>query len=94
MDLIKRQVHRSGREIELQAQEFKLLEYLMRNVGKVINRATLLENVWDSEQDRRRTVVETYISRLRSKIDRGFTDHLFQGSMVPAGNGQLCSASR
>jgi two-component system OmpR family response regulator len=78
MDLIKRQVHRSGKEIELQAQEFKLLEYLMRNVGKVVNRATLLENVWDSEQDRRRTVVETYISRLRSKIDRGFTDHLVE----------------
>jgi two-component system, OmpR family, response regulator len=78
MDLIKREVTRSGRPIELQAQEFRLLEYLMRNAGKVVTRGDLLENVWESEVDRRRTVVETYISRLRSKIDKGFEQELLE----------------
>ena len=66
MDLIRRSVHRAGKAIELQAQEFRLLEYLMRNMGRVVTRAMLLENVWDLHFDPRTNIVETHISRLRA----------------------------
>lgn len=72
MDLLKRTVTRSGQEIELQPQEFKLLEYLLRNADRVVTRTMLLENVWDFHFDPQTSIVETHISRLRSKIDRGF----------------------
>ena len=72
MDLLKRTVSRAGRHIELQPQEFKLLEYLMRHAGRVVTRTMLLEHVWGFHFDPQTTVVETHISRLRSKIDRGF----------------------
>jgi two-component system, OmpR family, response regulator len=78
LDLIKRVVTRSGRRIELQAQEFKLLEYLMRNVGQVVTRTMLLENVWEVRFDPKTTLVETHISRLRRKIDRGFGEELLE----------------
>jgi two-component system OmpR family response regulator len=78
MDLIKRTVSRSGRAIELQVQEFKLLEYLMRNAGKIVTRVMLLEHVWESHVEQNTGIVETYISRLRSKIDRGFSEELLQ----------------
>jgi two-component system OmpR family response regulator len=78
VDLIKRVVTRSGRRIELQAQEFKLLEYLMRNAGQIVTRALLLEKVWDVHFDPKTTVVETHISRLRRKIDRGFGEELLE----------------
>ena len=71
MDLIRRTVHRAGKEIELQAQEFRLLEYLMRNMNRTVTRAMLLENVWDLHFDPRTNIVETHISRLRGKVDRG-----------------------
>ena len=71
IDLIQRSVVRGGKVIELQAQEFKLLEYLMRNAGRVVTRAMLLENVWNLHFDPRTNIVETHMSRLRSKIDRG-----------------------
>jgi two-component system OmpR family response regulator len=71
MDLIRRTVHRAGRAIDLQAQEFRLLEYLMRNMGRVVTRAMLLENVWDLHFDPRTNIVETHMSRLRAKVDRG-----------------------
>jgi two-component system OmpR family response regulator len=72
MDLIRRTVVRGGRTIELQAQEFRLLEYLLRNAGRVVTRTMLLENVWDLHFDPRTNLVETHMSRLRSKVDRGF----------------------
>ncbi|WP_300375820.1 response regulator transcription factor [Henriciella sp.] len=71
MDRLKRSVTRAGKQIDLQPTEFRLLEYLMRNKGKVVTRTMLLENVWDFNFDPRTNIVETHISRLRSKIDRG-----------------------
>jgi two-component system OmpR family response regulator len=72
MDLIRRTVTRAGRRIELQPREFRLLEYLMRRAGEVVTRTMLLEGVWDFHFDPRTSVVETHISRLRGKIDKGF----------------------
>jgi two-component system OmpR family response regulator len=72
MDLISRKVTRGGRQIDLQPQEFRLLEYLMRNAGRVVTRTMLLEKVWEFNFDPKTTVVETHISRLRGKIDKGF----------------------
>ncbi len=76
MDLIRRTVSRAGQRIELQAREFQLLEYLMRHAGRVVTRTMLLENVWEFHFDPKTTVVETHVSRLRSKIDRGFGEEL------------------
>lgn len=78
LNRLERTVTRRGERIELQPQEFRLLEYLMRNSGQVVTRAMLLENVWDFHFDPRTTVVETHISRLRAKIDRDFDDELIQ----------------
>ena len=72
MDLLKREVKRAGKHIELLPQEFKLLEFLMRSDGRVVTRTMLLESVWDFHFDPKTTVVETHVSRLRSKVDRGF----------------------
>jgi two-component system OmpR family response regulator len=72
MDLVQRSVTRHGHLIELLPQEFRLLEYLLRNAGRVVTRTMLLENVWDLHFDPRTNIVETHLSRLRSKIDRGF----------------------
>ena len=68
MDLIKRRVTRAGREIDLQPREFSLLEYLMRRPGQIATRTMLLEGVWDYHFDPKTNIVETHISRLRSKI--------------------------
>jgi two-component system OmpR family response regulator len=72
LDRLKRVVRRAGSEIELQPQEFKLLEYLMLHAEQIVTRAMLLENVWGFNFDPRTSVVETHISRLRSKVDRNF----------------------
>jgi two-component system OmpR family response regulator len=71
MDLIKRTVRRAGAAIDLQPREFQLLEYLLRNEGRVVTRTMLLEHVWNFHFDPKTNIVETHISRLRSKIDRG-----------------------
>jgi two-component system, OmpR family, response regulator len=71
MDLIRRTVSREGRPVTLQPQEFRLLEYLMRNADRVVTRAMLLEHVWDLHFDPRTNIVETHISRLRAKLDCG-----------------------
>jgi DNA-binding response OmpR family regulator len=71
MDLIARTVHRAGQAVDLQAQEFRLLEYLVRNAGRAVTRAMLLENVWKLNFDPRTNIVETHMSRLRAKLDRG-----------------------
>ncbi len=76
MDLLKRRVHRQGKQIDLQHREFRLLEYLMQNAGRVVTRTMLLEAVWDFHFDPQTTVVETHISRLRAKVDRGFDQEL------------------
>lgn len=72
LDLLERRVTRAGRRIDLQPQEFKLLEYLMRHAGRVVTRTMLLENVWEFHFDPQTTVVETHISRLRGKVDQPF----------------------
>ena len=68
MDLLKRTVMRGGREIELQPREFQLLEFLMRNADRVVTRTMLLESVWDFHFDPKTNIVETHVSRLRSKL--------------------------
>ena len=78
MDLIARKVNRSGREIDLQPREFQLLEYLLRNAGKTVTRTMLLENVWEFHFDPRTNIIETHISRLRSKVDKGFDSELIE----------------
>lgn len=72
MDLIRRTVRRGGQGIDTQPREFRLLEVLMRNCGRVVTRTMLLERVWDFHFDPKTSVVETHISRLRSKIDKPF----------------------
>ena len=78
MDLLARKVTRANRAIDLQPQEFRLLEYLLRNAGRIVTRTMLLENVWEFHFDPKTTVVETHISRLRGKVDRGFDSELIQ----------------
>jgi len=78
LNLIQRVVSRGGREIELRPREFHLLEYLLRNAGKVVTRTMLLERVWDFNFDPRTNVVETHISRLRGKIDKPFDEKLIK----------------
>jgi two-component system OmpR family response regulator len=68
LDLILRKVMRDGREIELFPREFALLEYLMRRPEQIVTRTMLLEGVWDYHFDPKTNIVETHISRLRSKI--------------------------
>src|ERR1700751_228896 len=67
---------RRGEEIVLQPREFRLLEYLMKHAGQVVTRTMLLENVWDYHFDPQTNVIDVHISRLRSKIDKGFTQPL------------------
>ena len=76
LDLITRKVCRGGVEIDLQPREFRLLEVLMRNKGRVVTRTMLLERVWSFHFDPKTSVVETHISRLRTKIDKPFATEL------------------
>ncbi|PZU61199.1 MAG: DNA-binding response regulator [Sphingobium sp.] len=69
MDLLKREVRRGDRAIELQPREFRLVEYLMRHAGQVVTRTMLLEGVWDYHFDPGTNVIDVHISRLRRKID-------------------------
>jgi two-component system, OmpR family, response regulator len=89
MDLIGRKVRRGRQEIDLQPREFRLLEYLMRNAGRVVTRTMLLEHVWEFHFDPKTNIVETHISRLRSKIDRGFDAELLE---TVRGSGYLLRA--
>ncbi|MEJ5978486.1 response regulator transcription factor [Novosphingobium sp. PS1R-30] len=74
MDLLSRKVRRSGKPVELQPREFRLLEYLLRHVDQVVTRTMLLEGVWDYHFDPGTNVIDVHISRLRRKIDDG-ADH-------------------
>jgi two-component system, OmpR family, response regulator len=76
LDLLSRQVKRAGQKIDLQPREFRLLEYLMRHAGQVVTRTMLLEGVWDYHFDPQTNVIDVHISRLRSKIDKGFAQPL------------------
>ena len=78
MDLLSRLVTRAGKEIDLQPREFMLLEYLMRNAGNIVTRTMLLEHVWDYHFDPQTNVIDVHISRLRSKIDKGFDRAVLQ----------------
>lgn len=71
IDLMARTVSRSGHVIDLQPREFRLLEYLARHVGQVVTRTMLLENVWELRFDPHTNVVESHVSRLRSKLAVG-----------------------
>ncbi len=72
LDLNTHKVRRNGKEIRLQPKELQLLEYLMRHKDQIVTRTMLLEHVWDFHFDPQTNVVDTQISRLRSKIDKGF----------------------
>ena len=72
VDLLTREVTRQGRIIELQPIEFSLLEYLLRNAGRVVSKTMIMEHVWDYNFDPQTNVVEARISRLRDKVDRDF----------------------
>jgi two-component system OmpR family response regulator len=78
MDLIGRSVHRAGKEIDLQPREFQLLEFLMRHAGQSVTRTMLLEKVWEYHFDPQTNVIDVHISRLRSKIDKGFDRPMLQ----------------
>jgi len=72
LDLVRRKVFRAGKELELQPKEFALLEYLLRNTGRVISKTMIMEHVWDYNFDPQTNVVEARICRLRDKVDRPF----------------------
>jgi two-component system OmpR family response regulator len=78
MDLLARTVCRSGTEIDLQPREFQLLEFLMRHAGQSVTRTMLLEKVWEYHFDPQTNVIDVHISRLRSKIDKGFPRQMLQ----------------
>jgi len=72
LDRLSHKVTRAGEEIALQPREFRLLEYLLQNAGKVVTRTMLLEHVWDYHFDPQTNVIDVHVSRLRAKIDRDF----------------------
>ena len=72
LDRLSHTVRRGGTELDLQPREFRLLEYLMKNAGQVVTRTMLLESVWDYHFDPGTNVIDVHVSRLRSKLDKGF----------------------
>ena len=78
LDLLKRSVVRAGKSIDLLPQEFRLLEYFVRNPDRVLTRRMLLENVWGIHFDPQTSVVESHISRLRAKLNHGFEFDMIQ----------------
>jgi two-component system OmpR family response regulator len=76
MNLITREVVRAGKKIDLQPLEFSLLEYLLRNAGRVVSKTMIMEHVWDYYFDPLTNVVESRIYKLREKIDKGFPTKL------------------
>lgn len=78
VNLMTRKVTRAGVSIDLQTREFSLLEYLLKHKNQVVTRTMLLENVWDYHFDPQTNVIDVHISRLRSKIDKGFDTPIIQ----------------
>jgi two-component system OmpR family response regulator len=76
MDLLSRDVRRQGKLIDLPAKEFSLLEYLLRNQGRVVSKTAILENVYDYSFDPQTNVVDVLVCRLRNKVDKDFTPKL------------------
>lgn len=76
LDLVSRRAVRAGREIELRPREFALLEYLMRNAGRIVSKTMILSHVWDYSFDPQTNVVDVLVFRLREKIDKGFPTKL------------------
>jgi two-component system OmpR family response regulator len=76
VDLLTREVTRTGTKIELQPHEFALLEYLMRNAGRVLSKTMILEHVWDYNFDPQTNVVDVLVCRLRNKVDRDFENKM------------------
>jgi DNA-binding response OmpR family regulator len=76
LDLNEKIARRSGNRIELTAREFNLLEYLMKNTGRVVSKVEIAENVWDINFDTHTNFVEVYINYLRNKIDKGYSNKL------------------
>jgi two-component system OmpR family response regulator len=83
LDLVAHTAARAGQKLDLQPQEFRVLEYLARHVGQVVTRTMLLENVWQLHFDPRTNIVESHMSRIRAKLDRPFSEpmiHTVRGS--------------
>lgn len=78
LDLLTREVTRGVRKIELQPREFALLEYLMRNSGRVVTKALILEHIFDYSFDPQTNVIDVLVHRLRSKVDKDFPKKLIQ----------------
>jgi two-component system, OmpR family, response regulator len=78
LDLRTRRVTRAGRDIDLRPREFALLEYLMRNPGRVVSKTMILSHVWDYTFDPRTNVVDVLVHRLREKVDKGFEHKMIQ----------------
>ena len=78
LDLLTRRVTRAGVAIDLRPREFALLEYLMRNAGKVVSKTMILSHVWEYNFDPQTKIVDVLVSRLRDKIDRPFERKLLQ----------------
>ncbi len=76
LDLLSREVLRSGHKIDLQPKEFVLLEYLMRNAGRVVSKTMIMEHVWDLNFDPQTNIVEARMSKLRDKIDKDYENKL------------------
>jgi two-component system OmpR family response regulator len=78
LDLLSRRVARGGTAIELRPREFALLEYLMRNAGKVVSKTMILSHVWEYNFDPQTNIVDVLVSRLRDKVDRPFETKMLQ----------------
>jgi two-component system, OmpR family, copper resistance phosphate regulon response regulator CusR len=76
LDRIERRVERGGRRIELTSKEFALLEYMMRNVGRRVTRAMIIEHVWNLSFDTSTNIVDVYLNYLRRKMDKDFSSPL------------------
>jgi two-component system, OmpR family, copper resistance phosphate regulon response regulator CusR len=76
IDRVERRITRAGRKIELTPREFALLEYLLRNTGRCVTRAMIIEHVWNFSFDTMTNVVDVYINYLRKKVDEGFEPRL------------------
>ena len=76
LDLLSRRVTRAGKPIEVRPREFALLEYLMRNAGRVVSKTMILSHVWEYNFDPQTNIVDVLVSRLREKIDKPFETKL------------------
>ncbi len=76
MNLLSREVLRADKRLELQAREFALLEYLMRNAGRVVSKTMILEHIWDYSFDPQTNVVDVLVCRLRNKVDKSFAEKM------------------